>query len=105
MMVQVAPGISVNLAEGRPVMPKLIVVGPDFEVAVEFSDHRQRFCAISRRGHVPEFKKRVFAEFQCAVCKASTTPVVRLRRGLSTANCKNAHRKDKVQDDRSLSVP
>ena len=106
MTVQVALGIPVNLAEGLPVMPKLIVVGPDCEVAVEFSDHLwQRFCAISRGGHVLEFKQRVFAQIHCVVCKASTTRVVRLRRSLSTASCKNAHRKNKVQDDRSLPVP
>jgi hypothetical protein len=106
MTLQAAPDIPVDLAEGCPGMPKLIVVGPDFEAAVEFSDHLwQRFCAISRGGHVPEFKKWVFAQFHCVVCKSSTTRVVRLRRSLSTASCKNAHRKNKVQDDRSLSVP
>ena len=86
-------------------MPKLIVVGPDFEVAIEFSDHRQRFCAISRGGHLPEFKKRAFAQFHGVVCKASTTRVVRPRRSFSTASCKNARRKNKAQDDRSLPVP
>src|SRR6516162_924232 len=106
MMLQVAPDIPVDLAEGLSGMPRLIVVGPDFEVAAEFSDHLwQRFCAISRGGHFPEFKKRVFARFHCVVCKSSTTRVVRLRRSLSTASCKNAHRKNKVQDDQSLSVP
>ena len=87
-------------------MPKLIVVGPDFEMAVEFSDHFwQRFCAISRGGHVAKFKQRVFAQFRCVVRKASTTRVVRLSRSLSTCSCKNAQRKNKVQNDRSLSVP
>src|SRR5262245_4448474 len=106
MMLQAAPDIPVDLAEGCPGMPKLIVVGPDFEVAAEFSDHLcQRFSALSRRGHFPEFKKRVFAQFHRVVCRASTTRVVRLRRSLSTASCKNAHRKNKVQNDRSPSVP
>jgi hypothetical protein len=105
MTLQAAPGIPVGLA-GLPAMARLIVVGPDFEVAVELSDHLwQGFCAISRGGHVPEFKKWVFAQFHCVVCKSSTTRVVRLRRSLSNATCKNAHRKNKVQDDRSLSVP
>src|ERR1700741_805571 len=106
MMLQAAPDIPVDLAEGCPGMSKLIVVGPDFEVAVKFSDHLwQRLRAISRGVHCPKFNKRVFAHFHCVVCKASTTRVVRLRRSLSTASCKNAHRKNKGQDDRSLSVP
>jgi hypothetical protein len=106
MRLQAAPDIPVDLAEGFPRMAKLMVVGPEFDVAVEFSGHPcHRFCVISLGGYVTEFKKWVFAQFRCVVCECSTTRAVRLRRSLSAAGCKDAHRKNKVQDDRSLSVP
>src|ERR1700730_12753270 len=103
MRLRAVPDIPVDLAEGFPRMAKLMVVGPDFDVTIEFSGHPcHRFCVIS--GYVTKFKKWVFAQFRCVVCKCSTTRAVRLCRSLS-AGCQNAHRKNKVQDDRSLAVP
>jgi hypothetical protein len=66
-----------------------MVPGPAFEVVGELSDDLQR---------------RFSARFHCLVCQAGTTVVVRLCSSPFAASRKNAHRKNKVQDDRTLSV-
>jgi hypothetical protein len=74
MTLQAVPGIPVGLGGGRPVMSKLIAVGPDFEMAVEFSDHFwQRFCAISRGGHVAKFKPVPLRSPQSQYCSRRET--------------------------------
>ena len=56
MSLQATPDVPIDLAQGYSGMPEPIVVNPAFEVAVEFADQLwQRFCAVSCRGHVPEF--------------------------------------------------
>ena len=99
MRLQAAPDIPVDLVEGFPWMAKLMVVGPEFDVAVEFPVipaiafvlYRSEVMSRSlRSGSSPSF----VASLRCSTIRA-----VRLRRSLSAAGCKDAHRKNKVQDE------
>jgi hypothetical protein len=88
MMLRVVLGVMLDLVGSLPMMLRLIVVDPYFDVAIR-----------QPGGPIREFERQAFAQFRRVVCKTSGIRVARLPTSVSTVTRKNADRKKKVQDD------